>query len=92
MNPSQHPENDPSLNNELLPEYDFDYDQAHPNRFAKEHQKLLQLKKQISERRNHQPFDPPAEEYVHLTREECNARHDELMNEWFGESDDNSLI
>ncbi|MDR9404080.1 MAG: hypothetical protein RI580_11630 [Halothece sp. Uz-M2-17] len=86
MNNTHNPED------ELLPEYDFDYDQAHPNRFAKEHQKLLQLKKQISERRNHRPFDPPAKEYVHITREERNAQQDQLMKELLGESDDNSLI
>jgi len=78
MNNTHHPED------ELLPEYDFDYDQAHLNRFAKEHEKLLQ--------RNHQPFNPPAEEYVHITREERNAQQDQLIKELFGESDDNSLI
>ena len=50
-----------------------------------EEQKLWQLKKQISERRNHQPFDPPIEEYVHITREERNAQHDQLMSELFGQ-------
>jgi len=50
-----------------------------------EEQKLWQLKKQIFERRNHQPFDPPIEEYVHITREERNAQHDELMSELFGQ-------
>lgn len=28
------PENNPNLDDELLPEYDFDYNQARPNRFA----------------------------------------------------------
>lgn len=88
MNPSHYPENDPNLDNALLPEYNFDYHQAHLNRFAKEDQKLLQLKKSVLHRRNNQPFDPPIEDYVERTRQERNARHDELMNELFGESDD----
>ena len=49
-----------------------------------EYQKLWQLKRQISERRNHQPFNPPAEEYVHMTTEERNAQQDELLAELFG--------
>lgn len=78
MNNTHNPED------ELLPEYDFDYNQAYSNRFAKEHQKLLQ--------RNNQLFDPPIEDYLYITREERNAQQDELMNELFGGSDDNSLI
>jgi hypothetical protein len=50
-----------------------------------EYQKLLQLKRKVSERRNNKPFDPPIEDYLYITREERNAQQDELIAELFGE-------
>ena len=50
-----------------------------------EHQKLLQLKRKVSQRRNNQPFDPSIEDYLYLTRDERTAHSDELMAICFGE-------
>lgn len=55
----------------------------HPFSTSKEDQKLLQLKNAVLYRRNNQPFDPPIEDYVQITREERNARDDELISESF---------
>jgi len=51
-----------------------------------ESQKLQKLKAEVSQRRNDQPFDPPLEDYLHITREERNTQQDQLISECFGES------
>ncbi len=50
-----------------------------------EHQKLLQLKRKVSKRRNNQPFTSPIEDYLYLAREEHTAQQDEFMANCFGE-------
>jgi hypothetical protein len=48
-----------------------------------EYEKLLQLKRKVATRRDNQPFNPPIEDYLDLTRDERTAQQDELISNCF---------
>lgn len=64
------PEEQALIETKLYPQEDWE----------SEHQKLLQLKRKVSNRRNNQPFNPPIEDYLHQTREERTAQQDKLIS------------
>lgn len=54
-------------------------------KLSSEQHKREQIRNKIYERRKGEPFNPPIEEYIYITRDERNAQQDEILRDCFGD-------
>ena len=52
---------------------------------SSEQHKREQLRNNIYQRRKGEPFNPPIEEYIYISRDERSIQQDEILRDCFGE-------